>query len=446
MALFIAWFILITLVSLALMQTGYVIWFGKFLFQAQPEDEEQTTEASKDSLSAQVALVLCLRGEDPSLFDCLTGIQAQEYENFQLLIIVDDLADPAVEAVNEFFNDPTRTFVSLPNIYAISNRRDTCSLKCSAILEALQHLPEQTEIVAMIDADTAPDENWLRDLVEPFSDSSVGATTGNRWFAPSQPTFGSYVRQVWNAAAVVQMDIYNIAWGGTLAIRKSVIESSGLKDKWSKAFCEDTMLTSVLESNQLELVRVPNLICENTETTTVTSAYRWILRQLLTVRLHNPKWPLVYMHGIATAFAVVAPLVACVCFYVMGIEAASLLVLLAMTGYQMLNWILVKIIMTMHTRVLKSRGGFNLQSFDEGKQDNPIQQILACFLIQFLYPLACVSAARAKSVSWRGIEYAIDEQNQIKLLGYRPYRNLSESDPTETQAPTEPKEDPSSID
>ena len=425
MSLFIAWFILIALVAMALMQTSYVIWFGKFLFQPKPENLE-FSDASDVPPRPLVALVLCLRGEDPSLFDCLTGILAQDYENFQLLIVVDDLADPAVDAVNEFFNDTTRKFITIPSIHAIANRRDTCSLKCSAILESLKHLSEKTEIVALIDADTAPDENWLSDLIEPFSNPSVGATTGNRWFAPNQPTLGSSIRQVWNAAAVVQMDIYNIAWGGTLAIRKSAIEMGGLKEKWSQAFCEDTMLTSVLKDHQLETVRVPNLICENTESTTISSAYRWIRRQLLTVRLHNPKWPLVYIHGMVTAFAVLAPLVAGVGFLVFGQQTALLVVVTALAGYQTLNWTLVKLIMMMHRRVLMSRKGFNLQS---PVQDNLLHQMLACVLIQFIYPVACFSAAKTKSVSWRGIEYEIDSQNQIKLVEYRPYRSLVETKP-----------------
>ena len=45
------------------------------------------------------------------------------------------------------------------------------------------------------------------------------------------------------------------------------------------------------------------LIMENTESSKLRDAFRWITRQLLTVRLHHPTWPLVFVHGLATAIA-----------------------------------------------------------------------------------------------------------------------------------------------
>lgn len=431
MAFPIALFISLVLLALAVMQITYVVWYWRILFGSsskqgpQPTDDHAASDLPIVETKPTVALVLCLRGDDPSLVDCLSGISAQDYENFRLFVVVDDRSDPALEVVNEFFKNDIRHAEMDAAIFTIEERRESCSLKCSAILTALERLPSGAEIIAFIDADTVPDQNWLNDLIEPFSDPMVGATTGNRWFAPGNPTLGSCLRQAWNAAAIVQMNIYNIPWGGTLAIRKSAIAKCGLKEKWGNAFCEDTMLTSVLENHQLKLVRVPNLICENTESTTVGDAYRWIHRQLLTVRLHNPKWPLVLGHGIATAFAILAPLLALMLFYQFKQPDAFLLMVFVLAGYQLVNLMLVWLISIMNERTIDARDGFNHQS---RRNDHPPHQVLSCFLVQVVYPLACYFAATTQQVRWREIEYQIEADNQIKLTKYLPFVSLTIDD------------------
>ncbi len=58
---------------------------------------------------------------------------------------------------------------------------------------------------------------------------------------PIASSWGALVRYLWNAAAIVQMYWYEIAWGGTLAVKRKAIEKAGLLERWRHAFCEDTM-------------------------------------------------------------------------------------------------------------------------------------------------------------------------------------------------------------
>ena len=76
-------------------------------------------------------------------------------------------------------------------------------------------------MVALLDADTIPHRTWLRELVAPLADPRVGAATGNRWYMPAEAGWAGLVRYLWNAAAVVQMYCYGIAWGGTLALKRA---------------------------------------------------------------------------------------------------------------------------------------------------------------------------------------------------------------------------------
>ena len=170
-------------------------------------------------------------------------------------IVVDSREDPAWAIVEEAVNRCQATHVQ---IASLAERRETCSLKCSSVLQAISELDESFEVVALVDADTIPHRNWLRELVAPLADERVGASTGNRWYMPTQPTWGALVRYIWNSAAIVQMYWYRIPWGGTLAIKTRVFRETDVLEKWGNSFCEDTMLRRVLRPLGLSVAFVPS--------------------------------------------------------------------------------------------------------------------------------------------------------------------------------------------
>lgn len=424
----ITWTLAAILSAMATLQTVYVFIYRRFLampgdFLGLPrepnsESQNQQFETAPDKFP-QTAIVLCLRGADPSLTGCLRGIAAQDYPNFKLHVVVDDLNDPALATVKQFFHDSPG-----PEIYVIGQRFDTCSLKCSAILEAISAVPDPVEIIALIDADTTPDADWLSDLVAPFADPTVGATTGIRWFTPTTPGLGSYVRAIWNGAAIVQMAIYNIGWGGTLAFRKSALEECELTQKWQHAFCEDTMVADVMQQNGLRLVRVPNLILDNTESTSVRDAFSWVARQLLTVRLYHKKWPLVAIHGLTTLVSCAIVPLALIGLLVFRQYSAFLVLLMFFVGQQLVNVALLELIKSGVLKSLATRKG------TEGRSSSGVNwgyHLAATLLAQFVHPAACIVAHFSRRVRWRGIEYKISK-NKIGMTRYLPYRDVVEVD------------------
>ncbi len=259
---------------------------------------------SSAEYSPKVAIVLCLRGADPFLDRCIRALAQLNYPNFEVRIVVDDKQDPSWEILQRELTEQGAFRLAVdqlrsPNI--------TCSLKCSSVAQAIRELDDSIEVVALLDADTIVHPNWLRELITPLADPTVGATTGNRWYMPERLSLGSLVRYSWNAAAVVIMYWCRIAWGGTLAIRRSVIDRADLLTRWQNAFCEDTMLFDTLRAHGLRQVFVPSLMMVNRENCTLRGVSAWITRQLLNSRLYHPGWLLTVMHCFAT---VLAPLLA----------------------------------------------------------------------------------------------------------------------------------------
>src|ERR1051326_5770980 len=122
----------------------------------------------------RAAVVLSLRGADPFLTDCVAGLLDQDYPNYEIIIVIDSREDPAWAAVQRVLDisGKQRTPVTMR---AVESRRESCSLKVSAQLEALQGLAAEVEVVAVFAADVLPSRTWLRALVRPLLDPRVGA-------------------------------------------------------------------------------------------------------------------------------------------------------------------------------------------------------------------------------------------------------------------------------
>ncbi len=418
------------LLLLTVLQAIYVFRYQSILApgltdSVEPQRDERGDSQPRDIVDGTAAIILCLRGTDPALSDCLAGIVSQNYPDFQLHIVLDDHDDPAVEYVREFFQDqPVQ-----PVLHFNTSHWKTCTLKCSNLIAAIEALPDEVKYVALIDADAVADENWLFNLLAPFEDPKVGATTGNRWFTPREPTVGTVFRKIWNAAAVPQVTLYNIGWGGSLAFRHDALKEANFLTAWQSAFCEDTMVAETLEPLGMTMHRVPSLIMENTESTTLPDAFRWIIRQTLTVRLHHHMWPLVLMHSLLTAIACYVTPVLIGLTWAMGQHSNAWMLTCFFLLYQIVNVCLLVLIDRCNRSILSRRTGGRPGVRDASGLG---MTILATVLNQFLYPLTVYRAWTTQLVHWRGIRYKITRDSRVVMQQYVPYVQVSTTDATKS--------------
>ncbi len=415
---------MLSMIALCLiaMQVVYVLGYHSFMASSTPEGEMLTDGGGFESASDQeeadenapfqppAAIVLCLKGKERSLVECLTGLVSQDYPVYQLFIVVDSDQDPALQTVANFFAD--RKFK--PNLQTLRAPHKTCSLKCSAVTQAMRSIPSRYEVIALIDADAVPDQAWLADLVAPLADPTVGATTGNRWYSPMTNSPGAWVRKIWNAAAIVQMQRYEVPWGGSLAFRTETVERCGLVERWRHSFCEDTSLTGQLKKQNLKLHRVPGLVLENTGSVSLAGAFSWISRQLLTVRLHHPRWSWVAAHAVASGLvAIGAPVV--ILLMLASAQTRSMWTLIQLyIAWQVVNSWLLWLIEQSNQRVLKERDSFNRLPDEEGP--SAWMQLVGTVLTQCVYPFTVWQAAAMDKVAWRGVSYKVNNNGTVELI------------------------------
>ena len=398
-------FVALTLVLLFL--GAQVYWAWRLALRYPPAEPP----AGRDEPWPRVAVILPTRGADPSLADCLENLLNLDYPLYDIRIVVDSEDDPAWGVVRDALaNRPSAPV----RIALLEKRRESCSLKVSALLQALDGLEESVQAAALIDGDVIPYPQWLRDLVRPLRDPSVGATTGVRWYVAAHANWGTLVRTTWNAAAATQMVAFDIPWAGSMAFRTDLLRHSDVRTRWARCFCEDVPLYGVLNGLGLRLHLVPAATMINGERVSLRSCFLFIRRQLLSVRLYHRRWPWVLAAGAGSVLATAAAVGAATADLAAGEWAAA-----GVLGGALALWA-VGLASAMARidaalRGMAARRGAALPW-------PPLRIIPAALLTPFVHLAAMLSAMRMRKVEWRGVTYELLGPMTLRMVEYRPYR------------------------
>jgi hypothetical protein len=281
----------------------------------------------------------------------------------------------------------------------------------SAHLQVLGQLTDKFEIVAFLDADSIARPDWLRSMIGPFRDPKVGATSGVRWYTPRDKSFGSLVRHLFNIGALGTMYVFHISWGGSQAIRFSIVRGANLVSFWSRCFGEDTSIHRVLRPLGLRLEFVPVATNFNWESSTLDGAMRFIQRQTISARLHSNYWPVILVSGVANVSAIV------ICYLLLAIGVATrtwqltfgpaiLLIGLGLGTYTLLM---------IGERLVRQRKNPPPPAHFGWKV------VPASVVMYAMSACALIRAMTIRTFDWRGINYRIGGRDRLYMLGYSPY-------------------------
>lgn len=373
-----------------------------------------------DEACPPAAVILCLRGMDPFLPRCLAAIAQQDYPRFEVRVVVDRQGDPAWSAVERAIADHPSCAMTVTPLEA---RQETCSLKCSSLVQAATDIGDRVQFLAQLDADTIPHRSWLRELATALADEHIGAATGNRWYMPEDADWGSLVRYLWNAAAVVQMYWYRIAWGGTLAVKTSVIREAKLLERWSHALCEDTMLYTQLRPVGQRIAFVPSLMMINRESCDLPGFAAWVSRQLLTARLYHPGWPAVVAHGVGITLGLAAAVILLGAALLLGDLKTAALLGAGIVGYEVATALLLAPMEVAVRRLAKRRG--EPVAWLSGVKG--VRLLVALVVTQVVYPVTLATACLARRIAWRAAQYRIGGPWKIRLIADPPFAEAATS-------------------
>jgi cellulose synthase/poly-beta-1,6-N-acetylglucosamine synthase-like glycosyltransferase len=404
---FVAIVLCIVVVCLGWMQLFPGLIFARLLFQPKPAVLE-------DAQCPKAAVLLSVRGNDPFLGDCVASLLRQDYPTFDIRIIVDHETDPSWRVIQDIV---TRMNPSNVTISVLGEKFGTCTLKPNSLLQALSQLDDSYEVIAILDSDAVTHPTWLKELVAPLQDETIGVASGNRWYMPQRATIGSLVRYTWNAAAVVQMYFGHFTWGGSVAIRGSVVRNSKLQDRWRHSIAEDTAIYGEVRASGMKAAFVPSLMIVNRESCGLLEFYVWMKRQLLVGRLQHAGWHMVFWHAAITSLLLTASVVLLVAAVATGNGPAVIWLGAGLVAYTVLQTSLLFVL----------EAGVRKTARDRNQPTNWMtlatlgKLAIALPLTQILYSAAIPTIRFMRDVSWRGVKYRIEGPWNIRLISYKPF-------------------------
>ncbi|MDM3855334.1 MAG: glycosyltransferase family 2 protein [Aphanizomenon gracile PMC649.10] len=372
-----------------------------------------------DEQLPKTAVILCLRGADPFLPNCLRSLLQQNYPEYDLKLIIDSKEDPALKIATETINQLGATNIEISTLRAV---RHSCSLKCSSLVQAVADLDNAYPIIAFIDADTVAHPNWLRELVTPLLDDKVGLTTGNRWYIPTGNYWGSLVRYSGNISSVVQMFLFQIPWGGTLAIKTEVLNRINLLDKWGEVLTDDMLLHKLIKQEKLQIKFIPSLLMLNREESSLRNLLEPLKRLIISSKLYHPRWLAIISEAYSS---IIVPNLVIIVTFQLLIEAkwdAATLLFSAYISYT-IGLVLLMLLMEFGIhKVLHDQG----EKIPKLSPLTILKMLIVIPLTQWVYGLTILSSLWVSTITWRGLTYRIKGRENIRLIEYRPYQWLDQ--------------------
>jgi cellulose synthase/poly-beta-1,6-N-acetylglucosamine synthase-like glycosyltransferase len=367
----------------------------------------------------KAAIILAIRGPDPSLERNIRALLAQLYPNYKLFVVVDHVEDPAWQIVEKIRDEiPDRVQVSV-----LKEPLSTCSLKCSAMAQAVTELDASYKVVAFADGDVLAHQTWLRELVEPLADPSIGVSTGNRWYLPSDSGLGSMTRYFWNAGVVVQLWLNEFVWPGSMAFRFDVLNKTGMVAALRNSLFDGPVVVRQIRRAGYKVRFVPSVMIANREQISLGDFTSWVERQTVVASSLGNNWYLLAINAVHVAICVFAPPLAALIAF--GFSESTILrwALLAAASY----WCVMLLSVLALERAV--RGVLTLDKkeirwFSWPKALSAVPSILLAHLVVLL---ALVRAAKRRTVNWRGIEYEIRGPDEVHMLNYKPFHGTTNS-------------------
>ena len=232
-----------------------------------------------------VSVIAPCRGLEEGLRENIAALWQQDYPDYEIVFVSDRVDDPALGVAREIVESEGRVSVRM----AVAGQALDCGQKVHNLRRAVAEIDPRSEVLVFVDSDARPQPSWLRSLVAPLANESLGAATGYRWFIPINGGLASQLRSVWNgsiASALGERGDRNFCWGGSTAIRRATFERRNVSERWCGTVSDDFTLTRVLGEAKLPIHFVPACLVASFGDCTTRELLEFTNRQLKITRVY----------------------------------------------------------------------------------------------------------------------------------------------------------------
>jgi ceramide glucosyltransferase len=356
-----------------------------------------------------VTLFVPCRGVDPGLKENILSLFAQDYPAYEIIFVSDSAGDAAfgvIEAARHAFKKQTGPVIST----MVAGAATDTGQKVHNLRAAIPTAHPASSVFVFADTDARPQRYWLRALIAPLRNDSIGATTGYRWFVASQAGFASHLLSVWNAAIASALGARadkNFCWGGSTAIRRETFEKANLLERWCGTVSDDFTVTRVLHEAGLPIKFVPHCLTPSFHRLKWDELFEFTTRQLKITRIYaSHLWKSVFIGSVIFVMTFFGGIVLIAWRATLGLSFITPLVLLLL--------IFAMGAVKSHLRLR----AVALVITDERMQTWSTTLAHTCLwpFASLLFLVNALAAAVSRRITWRGITYELKLPTETAIL------------------------------
>lgn len=356
-----------------------------------------------------VSVIAPSRGTEPGLGDNVRTLLTQDYPAYEILFVFDRPDDSAIAVIEQARvteGDSSRVAIKI----IIAGPATDSGQKVHNLMVAVGELDPKSEVLVFVDTDARPSRNWLRQLVAPLADETIGASTGYRWFVPVGGGLASRLRAVWNASVASALGgdrKKNFCWGGSTAIRQATFDRLNIRDGWRGSVSDDFTITNILKQAKLPVHFTPNCLVPSVGDCDLRELLEFTTRQIKITRVYAPQlwkplllgsclFTIVFFGGIVLLFVRMG----------LGLPVLLLFVVLSIifalgAAKGLIRWWVVRIPLAGYHRELNR---------------DLLAHIFLWPVASLLYLYNAIVAGFSRRIEWRGITYELKSPNEAVII------------------------------
>ena len=384
------------------------VW-GNFHYVTKKSRKERVTRRPR------TAVIVPCKGLDTTFEKNISSFYRLDYENYQLVFVVEDASDPAYKKLCQIRDGLLADSQAEDAQILVAGITTGCSQKLHNMLCAYKHIADEVEVLAFADSDACIRPDWLAHLVYPLRKpkkgaQKIGAASGYRLFIPQKNNFATLALSSINVkvAQLLGDTHFNLAWGGSMAIRVDIFRQIELDKIWAKAISDDLTLSRAVKDAGLQIAFAPACLVASYEHTTWAKLFEFARRQFLITRITTPG---TWWFGLS-----------CSLFAVLGFWGGVVLAVCAFAGGQRYWGIFalmsaVFFIGQLWRSVLRQKMIGQLLAADAGRMRIAARaDIFGCWLWSSITLALILSSAFGRTITWRQKRYKLLSATETRII------------------------------
>ena len=360
-----------------------------------------------------VSVIAPSRRLEDGLRENISALFQQDYPAYEI-VFVTDRADDSSLSVAEEIRGAENVAARISSQIVVAGGALGCGQKVHNLRVAASKIDQRSEVLVFVDTDARPQSNWLRSLVAPLADETIGAASGYRWFIPDRGGLASRLRSVWNASIASALGgraDKNFCWGGSTAIRRTTFEKLKVTERWQGTVSDDFTLTRILQEEELPIHFVPACLVASVGDCGASELFEFSNRQLKITRVYaSHLWKPV----------LIGSLLFCTVFFGGLILVIARAILRLPYALPLGSLVLIFLLGAAKAYVRLKAVAIPLENYRKQLSRSLLEHLLLWPFASALYLCNALAALFSRRIKWRGIIYELKSATEAVIISREP--------------------------